>query len=371
MQLSYWEIKSWFQNIDFTIVGSGIVGLNCALALKDKFPKSKILILERGILPSGASTKNAGFACFGSISEILDDLNSHTEEEVIQLVKKRVEGLNQLRNNIGDKNLGFKQNGGYELFRKEDVQLWETCQAKLQYINTLLNPIFPKQAFENAKNTFGFKNVINTLVFTPYEGQIDTGMMMTSLIKKAVKKDILIINGVSVTGFNEEKNYVNIQLNNQIEFKTHKFFIATNGFANEIINENVQPARAQVVITKPIKNLKIKGNFHLDKGFNYFRNTNGRILLGGGRNLDFKSEETTKTGVTEKIQHHLEKLLADVILPKTPFEIDYRWSGVMGVGPQKYPIVKQLSENVFCGIRLGGMGVAIGTTIGKDLAELI
>ena len=84
MQLSYWEIKNWFSNIDFTIVGSGIVGLHTALALRERFPSSKILVLEKGILPQGASTKNAGFACFGSISEIIDDLKTHTEEEVIQ-----------------------------------------------------------------------------------------------------------------------------------------------------------------------------------------------------------------------------------------------------------------------------------------------
>jgi len=88
MTLSFWEYKNWFSNVDFTIVGSGIVGLHCGLRLRERFPKSKILILEKGMLPEGASTKNAGFACFGSISEIIDDLNSHTEEEVIQLIEK-------------------------------------------------------------------------------------------------------------------------------------------------------------------------------------------------------------------------------------------------------------------------------------------
>ena len=54
-----------------------------------------------------------------------------------------------------------------------------------------------------------------------------------------------------------------------------------------------------------------------------------------------------------------------------PFEIEHRWSGIMGVGQQKKPIVKQLSNNVYCGVRLGGMGVAIGSLIGKELADLI
>jgi aspartate oxidase len=84
MQLSYWEIKNWFSNVDYTIVGSGIVGLHTAIRLRERFPKAKILILEKGILPQGASTKNAGFACFGSVSEIIDDFNTHCEEEVIE-----------------------------------------------------------------------------------------------------------------------------------------------------------------------------------------------------------------------------------------------------------------------------------------------
>ena len=58
-------------------------------------------------------------------------------------------------------------------------------------------------------------------------------------------------------------------------------------------------------------------------------------------------------------------------MPHTHFEIDQRWSGIMGVGNKKTAITKQLSNNVFCGVRLGGVGVAIGTTVGIELAELI
>ncbi|MBT5920938.1 MAG: FAD-binding oxidoreductase, partial [Flavobacteriaceae bacterium] len=73
--LSYWEHKHWLSNIDFAIIGSGIVGLNCALSLREKHPNATIVVFEKGILPHGASTKNAGFTCFGSISEILSDID--------------------------------------------------------------------------------------------------------------------------------------------------------------------------------------------------------------------------------------------------------------------------------------------------------
>jgi hypothetical protein len=43
----------------------------------------------------------------------------------------------------------------------------------------------------------------------------------------------------------------------------------------------------------------------------------------------------------------------------------------MGVGDKKKPIVKQISNHVFCGIRLGGMGIAIGSLVGRELAALV
>jgi glycine/D-amino acid oxidase-like deaminating enzyme len=158
---------------------------------------------------------------------------------------------------------------------------------------------------------------------------------------------------------------------NQFQLKTNKLFVATNAFAQQLNIPEVKPARAQVLITKPIKNLHIKGTFHLEKGYYYFRNINNRILLGGGRNLDFKTEETTTFGETEIIQNKLESILKTIILPNKPFEIEHCWSGIMGVGSQKKPIVKAVSGNVFAGVRLGGMGVSIGSLVGGELANLI
>ena len=369
MNHSYWERKSWFTNIDFTVVGSGIVGLNCALALKKQHPKANILVLEKGVLPQGASTKNAGFACFGSISEILSDLKSHTEQELVDLVKDRWQGIQSLRTLLGDAAIGFEQYGGHELFLKKDQELYYHCRENIKVVNELLRPIFSEDAFVTTSNQFAFQKIQQNYISHVYEGQINTGEMMKAMLRLTLTKGITVINAINVQSFEDNGAKVTVKTQD-FEFETKKLLVATNGFAAQLVKEMVRPARAQVVITKPIRHLTIKGTFHLEEGYYYFRNIDDRILLGGGRNLDFLTEETTEFGSTDIVRQKLEQLLSTVILPNTSFEIDYGWSGIMGVGPQKKPVLKLVSDNVACGVRLGGMGIAIGTTVGQKLAGI-
>ena len=369
MNLSYWEQNTWFNNIDFCIIGSGIVGLNCALTLRKNYPNAKILVLEKGQLPQGASTKNAGFACFGSISELLSDLSHHSETEIVELVQQRYDGLQLLRQNLGDKTIDYKQYGGYEIFLNKNEALFQNCLQHLRDINALLHPLFQADVFQIKEQRFGFKNSLSQMIVNPFEAQIDTGMMMRSLLQKAQSKGILILNATDVISFSADHNAVHIDLADT-SFKTKELFIATNAFAKDLLAVDVKPYRNQVIITEPITDLSLSGTFHLDQGYYYFRNIHNRILLGGGRHLDPERESTADLGLTDTIQHQLENLLHEVILPDQPVPIAHRWSGILASGSQKKPIVKSIDDRVHCAVRLGGMGVAIGSNIGRKLADL-
>lgn len=369
--LSYWERKSWFSGIDYCVVGSGIVGLNCALNLKLKYPKAKILLIEKGVLPQGASTKNAGFACFGSLSEILSDLDSHSEQEVFNLVEKRIKGLNLLIKTLGKRAMSYKNFGGFELFFNKDQSLYEDCYSKIDKVNTLLRGIYNDDIFSIYEHALGFKGVLPQFVSNPYEAQIDTGQMMFNLLQKVQGLGVLIVNSSEVEFFSEDIAKVTLQLAGGIQTSTKHLFIATNAFSRQLLDVDITPVRNQIIITKPIQNLKIKGTYHLDRGYFYFRNIDNRILLGGGRHLDTAKETTSDFGLTNSIQEKLEAILEDHILPNQNVEIDMRWSGILGIGNKKKPIVKSVSNRVHCAVRLGGMGVAIGSTLGKELAELV
>ena len=373
--LSYWEIESFFKNIDVAIIGSGIVGLNAAIRLKELSPKLKVVVFERGSLPIGASTRNAGFACFGSMTELLDDLENHSEEEVFSLVEKRWKGLLKLRDRIGDKNLKYKEWGGYELFRPEDENDFQQCIDKIDFFNKKIKTIIGKnktfQIADKKITKFGFQG-IKHLIHNKTEGQIHTGEMMKTLLAIAKEKGVEILNGIFIKEINEAEKGVELTANDNWKINVNKVLVATNGFAKSLLKtEKVTPARNQVIITQPLKHSPIEGCFHYDKGYFYFRNINGRILLGGGRNLAKEKEATTEFGFTPLIQNALEDLLRKVILPNQDFEIAYQWSGILGVGDSKKPVIKKVSDNVFVSIRLGGMGVAIGSLVGEEGAELL
>jgi glycine/D-amino acid oxidase-like deaminating enzyme len=148
-----------------------------------------------------------------------------------------------------------------------------------------------------------------------------------------------------------------------------KLLVCTNAFAKDYLND-IQAARAQVLVTKPIANLAVKGTFHMESGYYYFRNVGNRILFGGGRNLDFAGETSTEFETTLLIQEKLKQYLSELILPNTPVEIDYSWSGIMAVGSEKKPIIQKTNKNIAFGVRMGGMGVAIGASVGKQLSNI-
>ena len=373
-QLSFWEKEAYLNDIDFLIIGAGITGYSCALSLREKHPKSKILIIERGFLPTGASSKNAGFACFGSATELIDDLSHIEENKVWETLEMRWRGLKNLRTIISDTDLDLQINGSWDLITQSEEIIASETLDKLDYLNEKTEEITGVKNIysvdNNTKDKFGF-NHVNTSFFNRLEGQINTGKMIQKFHKVVMENNINCLFGIEALTINDKTEVCEIETSIG-EIKAKKIAICTNGFAKQFLpNEDVLPARAQVIITKPIQNLNLKGTFHYQQGYYYFRNINNRILLGGGRNLNFEGETTTEFNQTEQIQKALKNLLDNVIAPGNNYEIDYSWSGIMGVGKSKKPIIQSISSNVAIGVRMGGMGVAIGSLVGEEVAGLL
>ncbi|HTI92023.1 MAG TPA: FAD-dependent oxidoreductase [Puia sp.] len=401
-QLSVWEKESFFAPADIVIAGSGLVGLWSAYYLKKHAPSLSITIIERGLIPTGASTRNAGFACFGSLSELVSDAGQMGMDQLLELVDMRYRGLKRIRKTFSAEDITYEKYGGYELIGNfpasppsanaatssaadtstsaapssaPDLSDLDQLRSSIDEFNRILKKITGFQKTFRLKNEniaqFGFSN-IQYLIENRSEGQLHPGKLCQALLRLVQSIGVTVLNNIEITSFEKVSGHLLIHTQHPFPLIAQQLLVATNAFAQQLLPQlDITPARGQVLVTSPIDGLPFKGTFHFDKGFYYFRNLGDRVLLGGARNMAIEAETTTEMGLTDLIQHELERFLQEVVLPDRFYTIEHRWSGIMGMGSEKMPIIKAVNDHIFCAVRMSGMGVALAPVVGEKIALLM
>jgi gamma-glutamylputrescine oxidase len=373
IMLSFWEKDVFLKKYDIIIIGAGFSGLWLAYFLKKEKPSLEICILDSGILPTGASTKNAGFACFGSPTELLENIKVMGLDAAIYWAEQRFKGIGIIKEYFGSA-IEYDACGGTELFSEKAI--FEETQDQISSLNSHLKAITG-----NKKHFFENNSVINSCGFHGFEdaisnnaeGSIHSGKLVNTLIETLQALKVRMFFGVEVSNYEIENEMVNVFSKNGLEFQAKHLCLATNAFTKKLLPEiDLYAGRGQVFITEPIENLHWRGTFHFDKGYYYFRNYQNRVLFGGGRNLNFEEENTENFGLTDLIQQNLEKLLYENIIPKYKnVKIDQRWSGIMAFDDTKTPVSKCLNPQLSLSVRMNGMGVALAPTLSESLAKEI
>lgn len=373
--LSVWERESFFAPADIIIAGSGFVGLWSAYYLKKSAPHLSVTIVDRGIIPTGASTRNAGFACFGSLTELVADSQKMGEEAMLELVEMRYKGLKRIAKLFSDKDTGFERYGGYELIADIAAPDVNELRSNIDWLNRKLKKIVKQQKVFQLQNDkipeFGFAGVQH-LISNKAEAQLHSGKLCQALLRLVQSMGVTVLNNIEITGYEKMNGRLVLHTNHLFTLTTSQLLVCTNAFARQLLPQlDIEPARGQILVTSPIEQLPFKGTFHFEEGYYYFRDLGDRVLLGGARNKAFAAEQTDEMTVTETIQSELERFLREVILPGRNYNIEHRWSGIMGMGGDKQPIIRPINDHVFCAVRLSGMGVALAPMIGEKIAALM
>jgi len=367
---SGWERQSLEKNFDVIVVGAGFSGLWAALDLIKDHAHYRIAVLDRLPFGASASSKNAGFSCAGSASEILADIDAMGYDASLKLVQMRLAGMERIQKHFSARNIEYKHTGGWELFPEQHQQRYEAILDRSDVLDAIreavgknwiqLHPTHPPKLWSRKPIQW---------IAHPLEGGLNPYLLMQQLEKKVRRSGVAIFRGIEVKSHVESSKYVELETDSGL-FRAQRLLIATNGAIRDLVDGlDVKPARAQVLLTEPIENLPFRGVFHRDEGYYYFRNVGNRVLLGGARNEDFKGETTAEIAVTPTIQSALEQVLNDEILHGQQYTIAHRWSGLMGMPTTKFPVQKWVSDRVFVSAGLGGMGVALAPMLALEIAR--
>lgn len=369
-RFSYWERSTVLSRPDVLIVGAGLTGLQTALAIKQSRPDWSITVLERGPFSRGASTRNAGFACFGSPTELLEDLEGGDATEVWDTVERRYAGIRRLAEEHGPF-VDYHNDGGYEVFR--DLDIYREVVERLPDLNQELRRITGWDSVWHSRESLpGLRPEVPVLA-NGLEGQLHPGKLVGRLEQKCHEKGIRLLFGCPVTGVDVDRGQVWLAGVNRESLVAERLILTTNAFTSELWPAaEIQPARNQVFLTSPVPQLTLRGCFHYDRGYVYFRNVGpDRLLIGGGRQLVGPEENTTTFGPNDELEGLLgEELHRYVDLPRYAYSFEQSWSGIIAQGGDKSPILRRAGKRTLVAARLAGMGVALSAQLAREAAEM-
>lgn len=354
--LSYWETDLFQQSFDCIVLGGGFNGLNVAMRFKQERPKARVLLVDDGMGRRGASTKNAGFACYGSPSEVLSDIELMGEAAAIDLLDQRKSGIEMLAKYCRGTGI-HEHSPAYEVFLPENQELFEKCKEQLPYLNQRIErQIGLANAYQLLEQT-AVSGALGSIAMQG-EGQVHPARLHQKLWQDARQIGVEFYTA-KAEHVEKEHGGMRLLLDNCLELKTEWLVNCINGFDNTLNQgSEVLPARAQVLITSELDQMPYQGNYHMDEGYYYFRNVGKRLLLGGARNLDPKTEETHEIALNQGIQERLKQVLSEMLLPNVSYTIERQWAGIMGMRKDKSPGIKQ-DGNYLDLVGMSGMGVAL------------
>lgn len=361
--------------------------MSTALHHRAHHPEHRIRIIERDVLADGGSTRNAGFACFGGPGEWLDDLEAMGEERWLALVEQRAAGLRALVDLIGPVNLGLEWTGAWELFDRSDRGRARAASIfmDLQTMAEAVHPIMARHLGDIHPGGVGMPVLVSdperaahfgahSAIRLPWEGMLHTGRMIESFHRKLAQAGIQCLHGCTVLGFDEaepEGRGWKIRTDRGV-LHSHQLAVCTNAFAARLQPElDVGPVPNRVMVVQP-ETPPPPGAYHLEDGYLYFRTLpGGKVLFGGGRHFGIGWPE--EPGQPSSAQAEWDRRLLDSARRWLgPIDaVTHRWTGWLGVGSDRQPLIGSNARGLHHAVRMGGMGVAMGCGLGRELAARI
>ncbi|MCB9526636.1 MAG: FAD-binding oxidoreductase [Myxococcales bacterium] len=371
MTVSYWMDQSATEppvEVDVCIIGAGIAGASTAYWLKDA--GLKVAVIDKGDVACGASGRNAGFVTCGSVEHFAREAKTRGEQVALDLWQMSQENLRLIETELVGKGLDcdFKRGGTYSLAgTAHELEVLGETATHLQARGVPVTVLSAEQVNRDIQAT-GFAGG----VLYHDDGEVHPGKLVRGILERS---------GADFYPHHEVRRIEDHPAGPRIHTRLRTFHagvvvFATNGWSGELnpwLGERIAPTRGQILVTDPVAPFlpaPCYANFVLD----YFRQLpDGRLLIGGFRQLAKETEVGTADVLHPEIQANLEAFLKRHFPALAHARVAYRWAGTMGFSQDGMPIIGALPgrSDLYCVAGFTGHGIGWGFKAGQLLADLL
>jgi glycine/D-amino acid oxidase-like deaminating enzyme len=332
------------ERAEVVVIGGGVTGCSCALTLAER--GVRVRLYEAREIAGGASGRNGGFALRGAAApydEVRRDLGDERARRLMELTERALDRMEELAGDafrrLGSLRLAFDA-GEREALRREHDALRDHGFA-VEWVDELEAPL---------------DRLYLGAILHPRDGALHPARWVRRLAAHAVNAGAEIREGERVT----------IE-----ELDADAIVVACDGFIPQLLPElSVRATRGQVLATEPLRERLYDRPHYARGGYDYWQQLpDGRLVIGGNRDVSLGTEDTDVEETTSLIQERLEALVEQLAgyRPK----VTDRWSGIWGATPDLAPLVGEVREGVWVAGGYSGHGNALGLACGDLVARAI
>jgi gamma-glutamylputrescine oxidase len=334
--------------VDVAVIGAGITGVSCALALARGGLRVRVHD-ARGIA-EGASGRNGGFALRGGAARYDVARETYGADAAKELWQRTEAAVDRLEAVAGD---AFRRTGSLLLAADDE----ERGEILLEY-EALREDGFAAEWRDELPH---LRPEFRGSIYHPPDGSLQPGRFVRRLAEQAAAEGV---------AFREHQRVGALE-----ELGAEQIVIATDGSGRGLLPElddAIWPARGQVVTTEPLSERLFDCPHYARHGFDYWQQlADGRIVLGGFRDFSILTEMTDDEKTTEPIQDALDAFLVELLgyLPT----VTHRWAGIFGLTQDLLPLVGRVPGHDGTWIAAGysGHGNVLGFMCGELVASAV
>lgn len=372
--LSYWEQDLFSRKYDLIIVGAGFSGMATAFFMKEHRPDWKILVLDKAVQQRAASSRNAGLACISSLSELMEDVAEYGWDNVLRLIEWRWKGLEYIKEEFDHGKIAYKRVPSGEVFIKDAAFPSEKYLQHIDEANYKLKDILGLSYYQLEDQLPAHIKAGEAYISHAEEGQLHPARLLKAWTEKCRSMHIEILEACEVFDYKTGPKGDYTVASEMGKICTKRILFCTNGKTIPAQSmTDLKVVSNLVLVSKPFEKLDWQANLHAESGYLYARNIGDRILVGGGRHLLDSNEQLDPSEVQkDKLRAYLKRFACEHLtnVPQQ-WESEFEWLGYLGTGSVKEPIMKATDNNIFVLGRLSGMGVALSSYLGKQMAKMI
>ena len=329
---------------DVAIIGGGVTGCSCALTLAER--GVRVRLYEAREIAGGASGRNGGFALRGATlpyDEARRELGDERARRVMELTERSLDRMEALAGDafrrVGSLRLAFGADER-EALRREHDALRDHGFA-VEWIDELSPPL---------------DGLYLGAILHPRDGALQPARWVRRLAEHAAAAGADIREG--------ERVMID-------ELDADAIVVACDGFIPQLLPElPVRSTRGQVLATEPLRERLYERPHYARGGYDYWQQLpDGRLVIGGNRDVSFATEDTDMEETTSLVQERLEQLVEQLVgyRPK----VTDRWAGIWGTTPDLMPLVGEARDGVWVAGGYSGHGNALGLACGDLVARAI